>query len=116
MGTTAREPVDMVMTDWAAEMSTFPRIIDVIVRIVAAGIVTDPAIVGVDVRRVWMTVLIAKISIARGIPVPPAITAVLRRGRRTVLGNVPASDIVRGAALRPALIMLVLREPVSGQQ
>jgi hypothetical protein len=57
------EPVYLAATDAPPEASLFPGMIQVIAGIISARIMSDPAIVGVDVRSVRMSVLIAKVAI-----------------------------------------------------
>lgn len=48
----------MAATKASGEATMFPRMIEVIVRIIAAGIVADPFVVGVDVRSIGMALLV----------------------------------------------------------
>lgn len=69
---TAAQSVYMAAADFAGEAAVFPWTVHMIMRIAGAG-VADPLIVlGVDVRRVWMSRLVA---IIRALVVPPSVIA-----------------------------------------
>ncbi len=58
---TAAKPPDVLRADAATEAPVFPRMIEMIVGIVASGVVSDPLIpFGVDVRGLRMVRLIAE--------------------------------------------------------
>ena len=52
----------MAGTEPAREPPVLKRMIEVIVGIIAAGIVSDPPAVGVNVGRIWMPRLVAKVA------------------------------------------------------
>jgi hypothetical protein len=56
--TAAFDPVHMATTDSPAEASMFPGMIKMLVSIVAAGVMSDPFPVGVNVRGFGMTRLV----------------------------------------------------------
>jgi hypothetical protein len=103
----------------AGKAAVFPGMIEVIARVTATGIVTDPVVIAVDVRRVRMIGPIAKgATVVLIVAVRSAIfgstifgSTILRavrwsasRGSRTVGGNVAAAHIVSTtAALSTAL-------------
>ena len=60
------QPKDVAAAKSAREAPVLPEMIEVIVGIVAAGVVSDPAAIGVDVRNSRMPRLIAKSAIPRG--------------------------------------------------
>jgi hypothetical protein len=91
-------PVSSHKQEWrskaACEAPVRPRVIEVVVRIVDACIVSDPSIVpGVDVRDVWVAFLVAvntilgcsRVLLASGSSGRP-------RGSRAVSGNVSAAN------------------------
>ena len=85
------DPEDMAGAETAREASVFPGVIEVIVLIAAAGIVSDPAVaVRVDVWSVRVPGLVAKIS---GRAVAGSATGATSRSRgRAARGNMPAAD------------------------
>jgi len=54
---------DMVGAEPAREVPMLPRMIEMVVRIIAAGVMPDPLAVGMDVRGVWMSGLVAIIAV-----------------------------------------------------
>lgn len=62
------EVKDMAAADAAGEVSVFPRMIEMIVRIVAAGIMSNPLIISMHVRSIGMARFIAEITLGRGLP------------------------------------------------
>jgi hypothetical protein len=58
----AGDAKDMAAAEAAGEVAVFPRMIHVVVGIVAAGIVTNSLVVGVDVRRVRVPGLSANVG------------------------------------------------------
>ena len=57
--TSSPKPIDVIATDLAAEVSVCPGMIEMIAGIVRAGVVPDPLIVCVDVRRFRMARLVS---------------------------------------------------------
>jgi uncharacterized RDD family membrane protein YckC len=105
------------------EAAVFPRMIEMIVGIVAAGIVADPSVIVVDVRSFGVIGLIAEggVSIFLGAGFGSAIfgSAIFRTarpgissGRWAVRGNVAATDVASTAAL----LALVLRTGAVGEK
>ena len=95
-GAASLESKDVAGTEPAGEAPMRPRPIEVIVRIIAARIVSDPRAVGVNVGSIRMSGTIAKVS----------DSSVVRHStthrRRTVFGNVSAPDALHAAAMRAA--------------
>jgi hypothetical protein len=56
----ASKAILMAAPETARESAVFPRMVDMIVRVVAAGIVADPGVIVVDVRHLRMIRLIAE--------------------------------------------------------
>ena len=93
----------------AGEAAVFPRTIDVIVGVLATGIVTDPSVIVVDVRGLRMIGLVAEgASILLRSCFRCAIfgCAILRGARRsasrgsgTMRGHVTAANIASATAL-----------------
>ena len=83
-GDTTFETPDMVATEAAGEVSVLPGMIEVVVGIIAAGVVADPLAVGVNVRNIGVPRFVVEMAV------------VLRRmgcSHRcgSVRGNVPAA-------------------------
>jgi hypothetical protein len=58
---------DVAAAEAAGEVTVFPRMIKVVVRIVATGVVADPLAIGVDVRSVGMAGFVGEVrSCLRG--------------------------------------------------
>jgi len=89
---------DVAAAEAAVEAAMLPGMIDVVVRVIAAGIVADPFAIGVDVGSVGVAVLVVKSLWLRG--------GVLLRpgGRGAVSGNVSASDAVTATAALTAML------------
>jgi hypothetical protein len=74
----------------AGEVAVFPGMVEVVVRIVTAGGMADPLVVGVDVRSFRMAFLVGVVQmLGRGVR-----SAVHRCG--TVGGDVAATYVVWG--------------------
>jgi hypothetical protein len=82
----------MAGTEPAREMPVLPGMIEVIVGITRAGIVSDPPAVGVNVGRVWMPRFVA---IAAEFPVVRGATS---HFRRTATWNVSTTEAMHTAA------------------
>jgi len=54
---------DMARTESASEVSMLPRVIEVVVRITTARVMSDPSAIAVDVRSIRVAWLIAKIAV-----------------------------------------------------
>ena len=102
----------------AGEAAMFPRMIEMIVGIIAAGIVADPCVIVVDVRSFRVIGLIAegRARIFLGAGFGSAIFRTVRRGISggcwAVRGNVTAADVASTAAL----LALVLRTGAVGEK
>jgi hypothetical protein len=83
----------MTATDTAGEAPMLPRMIQMVMRVVAAGIMAHPLSIGMYVRSFGMSCLVVELAVFLGR---------MRRGyfRRTVLRNVlmAATDLRPGAA------------------
>ena len=116
----AAEAVNMAAAKAAGEAAVLPRAIDVIVGIIATGIVTDPSVVVMDVRGLRVIGPIAEraiIFLSAGFRRPTFRRAIFLcaivgrtrpialRGSRTVGGNVAAAHIASAAALLPAALL-----------
>ena len=66
IGTASCEMPNVAAAKAAGEVSVLPGVIEVVVRIVWAGVVADPFAVGVDVRRVGMTGLVVEVTVFLG--------------------------------------------------
>ena len=62
----AAEMPDVATAESAGEASVLPGMVEVVVRIVAAGIVANPFAVGVNVWRVGMASLVVEVRVFRG--------------------------------------------------
>lgn len=87
----------------AVEAAVFPGMIQVVVRIAATGIVTDPMVIVVNVRRVRVIGAIAEgatviLRAAFGSAILRAAGRSASRGSRTVRWDVAAAHIVSAAA------------------
>jgi hypothetical protein len=91
LSASSSEPEDMPAADASREASMLPGTVEVIPGIVAAGIVPDPAVVGMDVRNIRMPGLIAKI--ARRAALRGATTWTSRSRGRAMCGNVPTAHM-----------------------
>jgi len=106
--------IDVAAAKAAGEAAVLPRMIEMIMRVAATGIVADPSAIVMDVRRIRMTLPIAEgASVVLRVGLRAAIigtailgAAILRavrwgasRGRRTVRGNVAAAYIVSTTAV-----------------
>lgn len=111
----------MAAADAAGEAAMLKRMIDVIAGIIAAGIVADPLIIGVDVRGIRVAI---SVGISRGFLLwralrflrRSALVVLLRTGRRGAMsGNMAVADV---ASLRRASVLiavvLFLRESGNG--
>lgn len=59
----AFDSIDVAAANGAREMAVLPRVIQLVVRIVATGGMANPLpVAGVDVRRLWMAALVAIIG------------------------------------------------------
>jgi len=98
-GTASREVPDMAAAETSAKVAVLPGMVEVKSGIIASGIVPNPFAVVVHVRGFGMAFLIAERRVV-GRGVRSAV-----KGRRTVPGNVSATDRVAtsamGAMLRP---------------
>jgi hypothetical protein len=75
---------DMVGSEPAGEVPVLPRMIEMVVRIIAAGVMPDPLAIWMDVRGVWVSSLVLITAVFCG-------GALLTSSRsRTMSGNVPA--------------------------
>ena len=89
-GAAAQQAIGVPAPECAGEVAVFPGTIEMVVGIVAAGVVADPLVVGVDVWSIRVAFLIDEFGmLGRG-----ARCAVHRRG--TVGGDVAAAYAVRG--------------------
>jgi hypothetical protein len=86
IGAAAGEMPDVAGAEAAGEVAVLPGMIEVIVNVVASGVVADPFAVGVNVRRVGMAGMIVEM-LRRGVR--------RARRRRTVLGNVAYAGMLR---------------------
>src|SRR5450432_3507663 len=88
-GDAAGEVPDMAAAKSAGKVAVFPGMIEVVVGIVAAGVVADPLAIGVNVRHVGMARFVAEV---------PVFFHWMRRahGRRTAGRNVPAPSMALG--------------------
>lgn len=87
IGSASGEPPDVTAAKAAGKASVFPRMIEMVVRVVAAGVMADPLAIGVDMRRVGMTGVVVE------------VTVLLRgRGMRFVNWSRAVGGDVRGAA------------------
>jgi hypothetical protein len=62
----AAEMPDVATAEAAGESSVLSGIVDVVVRIVAAGVMADPLAVGVDVRGVGVSGAVVEVSVVMG--------------------------------------------------
>ena len=85
IGTASGEVPDMATTEAASEMAVLPGMVQVVVGIIAAGIVTDPFSIAVDMRGVRMPITIFKVFGIR-------MWGSHRNG--SMRGNVSAADVV----------------------
>jgi hypothetical protein len=60
------KPKDMAGTEPSREVPVLPRMIEMVVRIITAGVMPDPLIVRIDVRGVRVPGLVAIIAVFRG--------------------------------------------------
>ena len=93
-GTASSEMPDVAAAETAGEVTVLPGVIDMVVRIVAASVVTDPLAVGVDMRSVGMAGLVGEVrGCLRGCRMG-------RTGRSwAVRGNVPCASADFGTML-----------------
>lgn len=82
----ALDAPDVRLAKSAGEVSVFPRTIDVVVRIVTAGVMSDPLAVGVDVRDIGMARLVGESAAARSRLLWPGLLLSLGTGCGTLLG------------------------------
>ena len=107
--TAAGEMPDMAAAKAAGEMAMLPRMIEMIVRIVGAGVMANPLAVVVYVRRFGMARLIGVSGSFGG----SAVRSSFRR-RRATLRNVSVADVFgRRSRMLPASI---LRESGNGTE
>lgn len=100
LSTAASNAPHVALAETAIEVAVLPGMIQMIVGIVAAGIVADPFVVGVDVRSVGMAILVDIFWWCR---------MLFRLGRsRAMRRNVASADAVNGR--RRSLRMFFLRE------
>jgi hypothetical protein len=66
IGAAAGEAPDVTAPESAGKVAVLPGMIEVVVRIVAAGIVANPFAVGVNVWRVGMASLVVEVRVFRG--------------------------------------------------
>ena len=115
----------MTAAKTAGEAAMFPRMIEMIVGIIAAGIVADPSVIVVDVRSFGVIGLIAEGRARvflragfRGTIFGGAIFRTVRRGISggcwAVRGNVTAADVASTTAL--LWLPLVLRTGAIGEK
>jgi hypothetical protein len=62
----------MVRAEPAREVPVLPRTIEMVVRIIAAGVMPDPFAVRMNVRGIWVSRLVAEIAVFRRSACPPA--------------------------------------------
>ena len=117
LAVSSSQTVFMTAAKAACEAAMFPGMIQVIVRVAAAGIVAHPIVIVVDVRRVGMigpiaegatvvlrTAVLSAILLAAIFGCAIVVSAILGRAilrsvwRRPVLGNVAAPNIVSTTA------------------
>jgi len=65
-GATSGEVEDVAATKAASEPAVLPGMVEVVMGVIAAGIVADPLIVGVDVGRVRMSASVAEVGMFGG--------------------------------------------------
>jgi hypothetical protein len=107
------EVILMAASKTAGETAVLPRMIEVIVGIVTAGIVPDPSVIVVDVRSFRVTRLIAER------PAVSFLRAAFRRAvvLRTILGSAILSAAVIGRAIfRPAIFGSLGRSSTHGRR
>src|SRR5215472_16891771 len=101
----AAKPPNVLRANWLGKTSVLPRKIQVIAWVVASRLVSDPLVVGcVDMRRFWMSGLIASRGGSRG--------RGLTDGRRAALWNVSTADALFATCRRgrlPGLAASLLR-------
>src|SRR5580692_10169268 len=96
----------MATADAAGETAMLKRMVDVIARVIATGIVADPLIIGVDVRGIGVAI---SVGISRGFLLRCALrflwcSVLLRPGRRRAMsGDVAVADV---ASLRRAPVLI----------
>lgn len=73
---------DVLGAEAAREVAVRPRMIDVIVRIILAGVVPDPLAVGVDVRSVGMTGFVDIFGSVSGMSLGLSRSRTMGRGMR----------------------------------
>src|SRR5579864_460968 len=103
----------MAAADAAGEAAMFPGTVEVIFGIIAAGIVADPFVVGVNVRGFGMALFV---GVFRGLVLWRVLRVLccvlLRPGRRrAVSGNVAMADVasLRRASVLSASVLFFLR-------
>ena len=62
VGTAPREMPDVAASEAAGKASVFPGMIEVVMGIVAAGVMADPFAIGMNVRRVRMSGLVVEVT------------------------------------------------------
>lgn len=62
-GATSRQVPDVASTKATCEAPVLPGMIEVVVRIVAPGVVADPLAVGMDVRCVGVPALVVEVTV-----------------------------------------------------
>jgi len=75
-GTTAFDPPDMAAANPLREMTMLPRVVKMIVSVVASTVVPDPLVVGMDVRSLRMALLVAERLV--GLPLTVLRLTILR--------------------------------------
>lgn len=58
----ARQPPYMARPDSATEVTVLPWMIEMIVRVVSSRVVSNPSVISMDVRRIWMALHVAIIT------------------------------------------------------
>ena len=104
----AREVEYVLRSEAAAEASVYPRLSEVVMRIVGATIMAYPSIVfGIDVRNVRMALLVHFHMVLRRRPGLSARRRGSPRGSRTARRNVSAANRgMTATAVRPAAVLL----------
>jgi hypothetical protein len=117
LGTSSSEMPNMSAADSPVEASVFPGTVEMIVSIVAPGVMPDPAIIRVYVRSLGMSWLVAErrpvrswsaVVVATAV-VNMVVTTVWRRSgmrRGAARGNMAAADVMTAAL--PSLVASLL--------
>ena len=58
----SRQPINMIAAYAAVETTVLPRMIDMVVRVIGTGIMSDPLVISMNVRRFGMPRRVAKVA------------------------------------------------------